>query len=109
MFPLSILLFQASALPRLASNDGETPVFTTTREFMRTPPPSDPTGQSKKIELTHKQVVIVCTAVVLSFFIIVGEGVLTCWCRRRHRGVFPIELEHVMLPSPDDAYGPEQL
>jgi hypothetical protein len=50
-----------------------------------------------------------CTALVLSLFIIVGEGLLTCWCRRRHRGPVPIELEQVMLPSPEDASGPEQL
>jgi hypothetical protein len=80
--------------------------------------PSDPTpstttnvtGKPKQLELTNTQVVIVCTAVAISFFIIVGEGILTCWCRRKNRrGGVPIELEHVMLPSPEDAYGAEQL
>jgi hypothetical protein len=109
MFPFSILLIQASALRQVAPGDNKTPAFVGSTQNLPTPSPSDPAGNSKGIELTHTQIVIVCTAVVLSFFIILGEGVLTCWCRRKQRGVVPIELENVMLPSPDDAYGPEQL
>jgi hypothetical protein len=67
------------------------------------------TGASKSVELTNRQVVIVCTALAVALFIIVAEGVLMCWCRRQQRGVVPIELEQVMLPSPGDAYAAEQL
>jgi hypothetical protein len=68
-----------------------------------------PTGHAKKLKLTRGQMVVVCTSLSLAILIIIGEGAVTYWYRRRQRGVVPIELEHVMLPSPGDAYVAESV
>jgi hypothetical protein len=105
MIGLALLLARALSA---GTYEGTLP-FGPSGDFAPPPPPADPTGQAKKIRLTSAQTAIVCTAVSLALFIIAGEGALACWCRRRARGVVPIELEHVMLPSPGDAYAGDPL
>jgi hypothetical protein len=103
-----IVLLLSQALSA-AGDESVTAAPLATSEAGPPAPSPAPTGAPKKVELTNRQVVIVCSAIAASFFIIVGEGALTCWCRRRQRGVVPIELGQVMLPSPEDAYAAEQL
>jgi hypothetical protein len=73
-------------------------------------PTGDPaTENSRGVRLTEKQIVIVVVSVGLTVILIVAEGVLAFLCRVRRRRRIPTELEEVMLPAPDDAYGSDQL
>jgi hypothetical protein len=71
------------------------------------PPPTDPvpTHNPQGVQLTEIQQVIVYGSISLTVVLIAGEAAATVYCRRKGRRRIPTELEQVMLPAPDDAYG----
>ena len=65
--------------------------------------------ESKKLELSQSQKIIVFTAIGVSVAIIIAGGILTIWCRRRNQPR-TIDIEQVMLPpTEEDMYAPESL
>jgi hypothetical protein len=57
------------------------------------------------VTLTSRQQAIVYGVISATVLLVMVEAVLTLYCRRRNRRRIPVELEEVMLPSPDEAYG----
>jgi hypothetical protein len=64
-----------------------------------------PTHEPKGVQLTETQQVIVYGSISLTGVLIAAEVAATVYCRRKNRRRIPVELEQVMLPAPDDAYG----
>jgi hypothetical protein len=73
------------------------------------PPPapteSSPSATPRGISLTETQQIVVYAAISATAVLIVAEAALTVYCRKKNRRRIPVELEQVMLPSPDEAYG----
>jgi hypothetical protein len=75
--------------------------------FLPTDP--NPTHQPNGVQLTETQQIIVYGSISLTAILIAAEAATTVYCRRKNRRRIPVELEQVMLPAPDDAYGLEPL
>jgi hypothetical protein len=64
-----------------------------------------PSQSTHGVSLTQTQQIIVYGAISATAVLILAEVALTVYCRKKNRRRIPVELEQVMLPSPDEAYG----
>jgi hypothetical protein len=99
--PLLIGLVTASLDPDGLPNDSQIDSLT--------PTGNPATTRAKRVQFTGKQIAIIVVSAGLTVVLIVAEGLLTFFCRLRRRRRIPTDLEEVMLPAPDDAYGEDQL
>jgi hypothetical protein len=98
MFSLLLLRSALTSFdPSAESDDAATP----------TPPQPAPTAARTRAAFTAAQRAIVWSGISVTVALIVAEGAVTVYCRRQsRRAKIPLELDQVMLPSPDDSYGP---